>query len=112
MHFASHHAFRFDLHAALGKNDAIKAAGDYHAVSFNLALDLRAFAENDSLLGNNIAFDIAVDAERSGDGQRALKGHTLIDKSGPMFAGAVFCCSGPLPSHVVPPNFYCSGLRT
>src|SRR5260370_34833493 len=112
MHFASHHTFRFDLHAALRKNDGVQAAGDSHADSFNLALDLRAFAENDSLLGNNIALDIAVDAEGSGEGQRALEGHTLIDKSGPMFAGAVFCCAGPLPSHVVPPNFYCSGLPT
>src|SRR6266849_7777828 len=112
MHFAGHDALCSDLHAALRKNDAVKAAGDYHAVSFNLALDLRAFAENDSLLGNNIALDIAVDAEGSGEGQRALEGHTLIDKSGPMFAGAVFCCAGPLPRHVVPPNFCCSGLRT
>src|SRR5260370_42181729 len=106
MHFAGHDALCFDLHAALRKNDAVKAAGDYHAVSFNLALDLRAFAENDSLLGNNIALDIAVDAEGSGDGQRALKGHTLIDKSGPMFAVAVFFCAGHLPSHVLPPNVY------
>src|SRR6202043_1364103 len=88
----------------LCKNHTVEAAGDHHAVSFDLSLDLGAFPENHGLFGNDIALDVAVDAERSSDRQGALERHALIDKSSPLFAVAIFPGAGPLPSHASPKN--------
>ena len=106
VHFAGNYAFGFDFHPALRENHAIKTPGDDHAIAFNLALDLGAFSQNHRLLGNNIALNVAVDAERPRDRQRALESHALVDESSPLFAAAasVLCCAGPLPSHFVPPK--------
>ena len=102
VHLAGNYTLGFDLDSAFGENNAIKAAGNYHAVPLNLALDLRSFSQDHGLLRNDIALDVAVDAERTGDGQSSFKRHTLIDKSSPLFAGAAFRCTGPLPRHFVP----------
>ena len=104
MHFAGNYAFGFDLHSALRENYAIKTAGDDHAVAFNLSLDFCAFTEDYGLLGNDITLDVAIDAECSSNRQSSFKRNALIDKSGPLFAGAVFRCAGPLPRHFVPQN--------
>src|SRR5579859_5760927 len=104
MNFAGNYALGFNLHAALGKNHAVKATGDDHPVPFNLAFDLGAFAENDRLLGNYAALDVAVNAERSGTREGALQGHALINKSSPLLAGGILRRARPLPMHSIPQN--------
>ena len=102
MHFAGHDALGLDLDAALGEDYAIEAAGDHYAVSFNLALNFGAFTEDYGLLRNDITSDVAVDAERAGDLQRAFQRNALIDEAGPLFVAATARTTGPLPSHEIP----------
>src|ERR1700751_1142208 len=102
MDFACDDTLRLNLDAAFGEDDAVKAARDDHAVAFNLTFDLSAFAKHDGLFGNDVAFHVAVNAERAGKRQRAFERHALIDESSPLFAaGAVFRRVAPLPSHRV-----------
>ncbi len=65
MHFASDHALGFNLHATSGKYDAIKSAGDDHAIAFNLSFYSSPFTQDDGLLGYDVSLDLAIDAERS-----------------------------------------------
>src|SRR5262245_45290106 len=65
MNFSCNHALGLNLHAALRKNHAVKAAGNHYAVAFNLSFDICAVAEHHGLLGNNVAFYDAVNAERA-----------------------------------------------
>jgi len=105
MHLSGYHAFGLDFHAALGKNHAIKSARDHHTIPFDLALNPRAFAKDDGLFGDDVAFDISIDAKRPLELECALKRYALVDKARPLFtAAAVFCCAGPLPSHDKPPT--------
>ena len=93
------------LHAPFGKDHTIEAPGNHHAVPFDLSLDFGAFAQDDCLLRDNVSFDVAVDAERTGDRKRALQGHTLVDETCPLFAASTLCCcTGPLPRHGNPPR--------
>jgi len=89
VYFAGNHAFGLNLHAALGKDHAVKSARDHHAVAFNLSLDLGAFAENYRLFGDDISFDGAVDAESSFELERTLERHALINETRPLFGGAI-----------------------
>lgn len=79
-----------NLDAAFGKDDAVKSAGDDNVIAFDLAFYLGAFAEDYRLLGNNIALNVAVNAERAFDLQRPFHGDALIDETCPVFACAVF----------------------
>src|ERR1700730_8598 len=99
VHFARDHALGLDLHTASGKNHAVKSSGDHHAIAFDLAFHLGALSEDHRLLRDDIALDVSVDAKRAFELQRALKCHTLIDESSPLFFAAIFRCAGPLPSH-------------
>jgi hypothetical protein len=89
MDFAGDNAFGLNLDAAFGEDDAIEAAGDDYAVAFDLAFDFSAFAKDDRLLGDDVAFDVAVNAERARKLQRAFKRHALIDEASPLFVRAV-----------------------
>lgn len=84
-------AFGFNLNTPFGKDHTIEAAGNHYTVALDLSLDLRAFAQDDRLLRNDVSFDVAVNAERSCDGKRALKGHALIDETCPLFAACALC---------------------
>jgi hypothetical protein len=79
-----------NFYAALGEDHAVKPAGDYNVIPFDLAFDFGAFAENYSLFRDNVALDVAVDAERAFDLQRPFHGDALIDESCPVFTRAVF----------------------
>ncbi len=93
------------LHASFGKDHPIEAPGNHHAVPFDLSLDFGAFAQDNRLLRDDVSFDVAVNAERTGDCKRALQGHALIDESCPLFAASTLCrCAGPLPRHGNPPG--------
>ena len=50
MDLAGDYAFGLNLHASLGKNDAVKAASDDHVIPFNLSFDLGALSEDYRLL--------------------------------------------------------------
>jgi len=102
MDLSGDNAFNLNFDPAFRENHTIKPAGDHHAISFDLTFDSGAFAENHCLLGNNVALDVAVNAERPRQLQRSLKAHTLIDESSPFFMGAIFRRAGPLPSHEFP----------
>ena len=91
VYFSGDHAFGFNLHTSFGKDDPVKPPGDDHAIPFNLTFDLRAFAKDYGLLRDDVPFDVAIDSEGPGDRQRALEGHTLIDKSSPLLAVSIFC---------------------
>ena len=73
MHLASDDALGLNLHAALRKNHAVKAAGDDDAVAFDLSLDAGTFAEHHSLLRDDVALHLAVNAERPFELERALQ---------------------------------------
>src|ERR1700738_3052642 len=105
MDFAGDYAFGLNLDAAFGENHAIEPPGNHHAVPFNLALHFGAFAKDDRLLGDDVPFYIAVNAERTCDGERPLERHALVDETCPLFAAcALLCCAGPLPRHGNPPG--------
>src|SRR5229473_3470102 len=89
VNFASDDALGLNLDAAFGENYAIVAAANDHAIAFDLTLYFRVFAENQSLLRDDVALHIAVNAKGSGELQRAFHRHALIDKTGPLFAAAV-----------------------
>src|SRR5467141_4955857 len=97
VNFAGHDALGFDLHTAFRENHAIEAAGDHHAIAFDLSFHLCAFAKDDRLFRDDVAFDVAVDAERSLNCQRALERYALVDEACPFFACATLCGAWPLP---------------
>lgn len=88
VHFASDYALGLDLHAAPRKNYAVKASRDYDAVAFDLPFDFGAFAKDDSLFGDDISADVAVDAEGALKLKGALEGHALVNETGPLFTAA------------------------
>jgi hypothetical protein len=89
VNFASNHALGLNLHAAFGKDHTIESAGNHYAIAFNLSLDLGAFPENYRLLGDDIALDVAVDAESSFELERTLERHALINETRPLFTDAI-----------------------
>ena len=87
--FAGYDTFGLNFDAALGENHAVETAGDDYAVAFDLSFHFCALSENDRLFGDDVAFDVAVDAKRARKLQRALKRHALIDEAGPLFIRAI-----------------------
>src|SRR5262245_26503024 len=75
VHFSGDHALGLNLNAALRENHAVEATGNHYAVSFDLSFDLCAVAEHHGLLGNNVAFHVAVNTECALDRKRAFEGH-------------------------------------
>src|SRR4029077_1806165 len=92
MNLSGNDAFRFNLNTPFGKNNTIEAPGNHYAVALNLSLDLRAFAQDDRLLRDDVSLDVAVNAKRTCDCERALKGHPLIDETCPLFAACALGC--------------------
>ena len=90
MDFARDNTFGLDFDAALGENHAVKAPGNYHSVSLDLAFNFGPFTEDHGLLRDDVALDVAVDAKRSLYLQRAFKSHALIYKSRPLFTDTIF----------------------
>lgn len=104
MNFTGDHAFGLNLDSAFGEDNAVEAPGNHYAVSFYLTFDLCGIAEDHGLLGNDIAFDVAVDAERAGELERAFQRHSLIDEACPFLAGpSVVRGTQPLESHTTTP---------
>src|SRR6516162_8722909 len=91
MHFPGHYAPGLNLHATLSENHSIEAAGNDHAVAFDLAFHFGAVAKDHRLLRDDVALDITIDAERAGDRQRSFQGYALIDESRPLFTACAFC---------------------
>ena len=89
MHFAGDHALGFNLHAASGKYHTVKSAGDDDAVAFNLSFDSSPFTQDNGLLGYDVSLDLAIDAERPFQLKRALKRHSLVDETCPLFTAAI-----------------------
>jgi hypothetical protein len=87
VYFSGDDALGLNFDAALGKNYPIEAAGDDDAIAFNLSFDFGIFTEDYSLLGNDVALHVAVDAKSAGDLKSALQGHALVNKAGPFFGG-------------------------
>src|SRR5262249_9794750 len=102
VHLPGDHALGLNLDPALRENHAVEAARNHHAVPFDLPFDFCAVAENHGLLGNDVASDVAIDAERALDREGAFEGHALIDESCPLFTGCAvaFAAAGPLPCHI------------
>ena len=67
VNFSRHNTLGLDLHSPLCENHSVKAAGDYHAIAFDLTFDFCALAKNYSLFRDDVSLYVAVDAERSGD---------------------------------------------
>jgi len=88
VNFSGDYAFGLNLDSAFGKDYAVEAPGDHHAVAFDLTFDFGGIAEDYRLLGDDISFDVAVDAERSRNLKRAFQCYALIDESSPLFARA------------------------
>lgn len=112
VNFARDHAFGLDFDAAFRKDHAVVTAGNNHAIAFDLAFDLGIFPKNQCLLGDDVAFDVSVDAESSSDLQRTFHGHALVNKAGPLFTFAVARAAWPLPRHNFfqsPQNFLSNG---
>src|SRR6266436_262946 len=82
----------------------------HDALAFDLSFHLRAFAEDDRLFRDDVAFDVAVNAERSSNRQGSFERYALVDESCPFFTCAILCGAGPLPCHDKPPLRDCSTL--
>src|SRR5208282_2103919 len=100
MNFARYDSLWLNLHAASGKNNAIKPASNHDAISLNLSFDFCVFAEDHSLLRDNVAFDVSVNAKRSGQRQRAFERDALIYKTRPLLTATILRRPGPLPCHM------------
>ena len=72
VNLSGNNALGFNLHAAFGENHTIEAAGNHYAVPFDLSLDFGSLAQDDRLFRDDVSFDVAVNAERTGDRKRAL----------------------------------------
>ena len=83
MDFAGDDALGLNFHTALGENYSVEAARDNYLIAFDLAFDFGAFAEDESLVAEDITFDLSFDAERAGKFQGAFKAHGPIEKSRP-----------------------------
>jgi len=59
---------------------------------------------------NDVAFHVAVNAERAGDRQRSFERHAWSMNPVPLFACAFFAGGGPLPSHIHSPDKVSSTL--
>ena len=81
--FAGDDAFGFNFHAPFGENHSVKPSGDDYLIPFDLAFDFGAFAENESLIAENVAFDLRLKPERARKFQRAFKAHGSVKESGP-----------------------------
>ena len=90
MDFARNHTLGLDFYAAFGKDDAVKSTSDDNVIAFDLAFYFGALAQDHGLFGNNVSFNVAVNAERAFDLQRPFHGDALIDETCPVFACAVF----------------------
>lgn len=89
MNFASYDTLCLDLHAALGEDDAVIAPGDDHTIPFNLSFYFGVLAKNQGLLGDDVAFHVAINAERAFYCERAFKRDALVNESSPLFAAAL-----------------------
>ena len=89
MDFSGNDTLGLDFYAAFCKDHAVKTAGNHYVISFDLAFDFGAFTKDYGLFGNDVAFNVAVDSERSFDLQRPFHGDALIDEPCPIFACAV-----------------------
>lgn len=65
VNLAGHHPLGLNLYAALRKNHPIESAGNNHVIALNLALDLGGFAQNQTVLGEDVSLYLAVHAERA-----------------------------------------------
>ena len=83
MDFARDDALGLNFNAAFGENHSVEAAGDNHLIALDLTFDLGAFAEDESLIAEDVAFDLCFDAKCAGKLQSALKADSPIQKAGP-----------------------------
>jgi len=83
MHFAGHDALGLNFYAALGENYSIEAAGYNYLIAFDLAFDFGAFAKDESLIAEDIAFDLSFDAQCARKFQGSFKAHGPIEEAGP-----------------------------
>lgn len=83
MDFAGNHALGLNFHAAFGENYAVETSRDNYVIAFDLAFDFGTFAENESLITQDISFDLCFDAQRAGKFQSAFKADGPIEKAGP-----------------------------
>src|SRR5882724_3124519 len=102
MDLAGHDTLWLNFNAALGEDDSVVSARNHDAVPFNLPFDFGVFAEDQGLLGDDVALHVSVNAEGARHGQRAFHRDALINKSCPLFPAATLRWSRPLPSHVFP----------
>lgn len=83
MDFAGDDALGLNFNAALGENYAVKPSSNNYLISFDLTFNFGAFAQNESLITEDVAFDLGFNAERAGKLQCAFKADSPIEKSGP-----------------------------
>src|SRR5271154_1748884 len=106
MNLASDHTFCLNLHATLGKNHAIETTRNYHVVPFDLSFNLRAFAKNNRLLGDDITLHVSVNTEGALNLQRAFNCDALIDEACPLVTRATLSAARPSPCHKTSPRNY------
>lgn len=104
VNLACDNALRLNLHPAFCEDHSVKAPRDDHTVSFNLTLDFGILSENHGLLGDDVSFNMPVDAERSCERQRAFERYTLVDETSPFLADTIPRRAGPLPCHRTTPK--------
>src|SRR6266404_662227 len=90
MNLTRNDALSFNLNASFRENHAIETPGNHHPVALDLSFNLRAFAQNHGLFGDDVPFYVAVDAERAGDSQCPVEGHALINETRPFFLCVLF----------------------
>ena len=84
VNLAGHHALGHNLDPTLGENHAIEMAGNCDVISLDLTFYARAFAQNQAVVREDVAFYGSVQAERSGQLERAFQVNTLIEKARPV----------------------------
>jgi hypothetical protein len=89
MNFARDNSLGLDFDAASCKDDAIETSRNHNAIPFNLSFDFCILSKDHRLFGDDVPFNVSVDAKRSCERERAFKRNALIDKPGPFFTANI-----------------------
>src|ERR1700682_2282286 len=81
-----HDSLGLNFHSALGKNHAVKFAGDHHVIPLDLALHPGALTQGQAVGRKKIALHLSVNAKYPGRFEHPFKTHSLVEEPGKLAA--------------------------
>src|SRR6266853_2255631 len=100
----SHDSLGLNFHSALGKNHAVKFAGDHHVFPFDLAFDPRSLSQCQTVGRQQISLHLSVNAKHPGRLEHPFKAHTFVKEPCKFPALGALVTTFGSPCHTIPPN--------